>query len=200
MTESKSVESISGFQDEFDFGLTMLSIKFLKFIKKNFDKGNELHIKDFMKRFNYDRSQTVSKYLDILEEKQLIESYYQSSTTEGFKGGYPKGLRVVRITAKGLRFIYSLFLSDTEQALIEKLRKDGDVNMEVGTVSLIISEFTENSASIQDHRIKTIILRELGPEIVPESILENICRKVRQIQLESGQEFIRDYTVKHSSS
>lgn len=174
-------------QNEFGVKLAPLSIKFLKFIKINNDQGRSSYIKDFVDHFNYKKHQVVSKYLDKLENTQLIESHWE------------EGKRVIDISTKGLDFIYTLgcsYLSELEQMCIKKLRREGKIRASLETISLIISEFTHNTAPSQDNLIKDAILREFGKEIVPESSLENICERIRQIQLESSKDFIENYSNK----
>ncbi len=174
-------------QNGFGIKLAPLSIKFLNFIKINNDQGKPTYIKDIMDHYNYKRHQVVSKYLDKLENKQLIESHRD------------EGKRVIDITAKGVDFIYNLacsYLSELEQMWIKKLRRDGKIKASFGTISLIISEFTQGMVQNQDDSIKEVILRELGEDKVRVSSLENICAKIRQIQLKSSRDFIENYNNK----
>ena len=175
-------------QNGFGIKLTPLSIKFLNLIKINNDQGKSTYIKDIMDHFNYKKHQVVSKYLDKLENKQLIVSHWG------------EGKRVIDITAKGVDFIYTLaysYLSELEQMWIKKLRRDGKIKASFGTISLIISEFTQGMVQNQDDPIKEAILREFGIEKVPESSLENICERIRQIQVESSRDFIKNYRNKN---
>ena len=103
--------------NELGVKLTQLSIEFLRYIKINYDQGNHLYIADLMDYFNYNNHQVVSKYLDKLENYQLIESHFE------------EGKRVINITPKGLDVIYTLifsYLSEPERVWIEKLRSGGN--------------------------------------------------------------------------
>ncbi len=178
------------FQNGFGIKLAPLSIKFLKLIKINNDKGKPTYIKDIIDHFNYKKHQVVSKYLDKLEYKQLIESHWE------------KGKRVIEITSKGVDFIYTLvcsYLSGLEQMWIKKLRREGETKASFRTISLIISEFTEKLVLYQDDPIKDAILREFGRDFVSESSLKNICERIRQIQIESSRKFIENYNNKNAS-
>jgi len=180
MTESRKLP-----QNGFDVELSPLSKKFLKFIKMNDDRGKSTYIKDIKDYFDYKKHQIVSRELDNLENNQLIESHRKD------------GRRVVDITAKGLDFVYALgcsCLSTLEQMWITKLRREGKIKDSLGTVSLIISEFTQNAVPNQSALIKDVILREFGEEEVPESSLENICESICQIFLESSKDFIENYS------
>jgi len=175
-------------QNGFGMKLSPLSIKFLKFIKINNEQGKPTYIKDIMDHFNYKKHQVVSKYLDKLENTQLIESHWD------------KGKRVIDITVKGVDFIYTLacsYLSELEQMWIKKLRREGKIKASFGTISLIISEFIKYLVLNQDHHIKVAILREFGGELIPKSSLENICERIHQIQLESSRDFIENYRNKN---
>jgi predicted transcriptional regulator len=166
-----------------------LSIKFLKFIKINNDQGKPTYIKDIMDHFNYKKHQVVSKYLDKLEKNQLIDCHWD------------KRKRAIDITAKGVDFICSLacsYLSELEQMWIKKLRREGKIRASFGTIALIVLEFTQSMVLNQDDSIKNVILREFGRKKVPESSLENICERIRQIQLESSREFIENYRNKNA--
>ena len=174
-------------QNGFGIKLAPLSIKFLNFIKINKDQGKPTYIKDIMNHFNYKKHQVVSKYLVKLENKQLIESHWDERK------------RVIDITAKGVDFIYTLacsYLSELEQMWIKKLRREGKIKASFGTISLIISEFTQSLILNLDGPIKDAILREFGREKVSVSSLENICERIRQIQLESSRDFIENYRNK----
>ncbi len=176
-------------QNGFGIKLAPLSIKFLNFIKINNDQGKPTYIKDIMNHFNYKKHQAVSKSLSELEYKQLIESHWG------------EGKRVIDITTKGVDFIYTLacsYLSELEQMWIKKLRREGKIRASFGTISLIISEFTQSMVLNQDGPIKDAILREFGREKIPESSLENICERIRQIQLESSRDFIENYRNKNA--
>ena len=175
-------------QNGFGIKLAPLSIKFLNFIKINNDHGKPTYIKGIMNHFSYKKHQVVSKYLDKLENKQLIESHWD------------EGKRVIDITAKGVDFIYTLacsYLSELEQMWIKKLRREGKIKALFGTISLIISEFTQSLVLNQDDPIKDTILREFGEDFVSESSLKNICERVRQIQIESSRNFIENYRNKN---
>ncbi len=177
-------------QNGFGIKLAPLSIKFLKLIKNNNDKGKPTYIKDIMYHFNYKKHQVVSKYLDKLENKQLIESHWG------------EGKRVIDITAKGVDFIYTLacsYLSELEQMWIKKLRRDGKNKASFRTMSLIVSEFTEKLVLYQDDPIKDVILREFGRDFVSESSLKNICERIRQILIESSKDFIENFNNKNAS-
>ena len=125
-----------------------------------------------------------------MENTQLIESHWD------------EGKRAIDITAKGVDVIYTLacsYLSELEQMWIKKLRREGKIKASFGTISLIISEFTHNLVLNQDDPIKNAILREFGRDLVPESSLENICERIRQIQIESSRNFIENYNNKTAS-
>lgn len=62
--------------------------------------------------------------------------------------------------------------------------------------SNIISEFTQELVLNQDDSIKEVILRELGEDKIRVYSLENICERIRQIQLESSRDFIKNYRIK----
>ena len=178
-------------QNGFGIKLAPLSIKFLNLIKINNDQRKPTYIKDIMNHFNYKKHQVVSKYLDKLENKHLIESHWD------------EGKRVIDITTKGVDFIYALacsYLSELEQMWVKKLRRDRKIKAPFGTISQVISEFTQNLILNQGDSIKDTILREFGGETVPESSLENICERIRQIQLESSRDFIENYRNKNTSS
>jgi len=173
----------------FGIKLSPLSIKFLNFIKINNDQGNPTYIKDVMDHFNYKKHQVVSKYLVKLENKQLIESHWDERK------------RVIDITAKGVDFIYTLacsYLSELEQMWIKKLRREGKIKASFGIMSLIISEFIEKLVLNQDDSIKDAILREFGKDLVPESSLENISERIRQILLKSSRDYIKNYSNKNA--
>ncbi len=176
-------------QNGFGIKLAPLSIKFLNLIKTNNDQGKLTYIKGIMNHFNYKKHQVVSKYLNKLENKQLIESHWE------------EGKRVIDITTRGVDFIYTLaysYLSESEQMWIKKMRREEKIKASNGTIPLIISEFTQSMVLNQDDPIKDAILREFGSEKVSESSLENICEKIRQIQLESSRDFIENYLNKNA--
>ena len=177
-------------QNEFGNKLAPLSIRFLKLIKRNNDQGKSTYIKDIMDHFNYKNHQIVSKYLDKLEYKQLIESHWEERK------------RVIDITIKGVDYIYALvcsYLSEFEQMWIKKLRIEGKNIASFGTISLIITEFTQKMVLYQDNSIKEAIFHEFGRDVVSESSLKNICERIRQIQIESGKIFIENYNNEKAS-
>ena len=75
-------------QNGFSIKLAPLSIKFLKLIKINNDKGKPTYIKDIMDHFNYKKHQIVSKYLDKLDFNFLVYPHKCSTSLFWFLGNY----------------------------------------------------------------------------------------------------------------
>lgn len=170
-----------------DIKLPPLPVKFLKLIKTNNDQRKLTHLKDIMEHFNYKNHQAASRGLRELEKYQLIERRWED------------GKRIIAITGKGVDFIYELgcsYLSKQEQTWINKLRREGKVKASFHTISQIIIDFIKELVPGQGDLIKNAILRELEREEFPESTSKNIYLRIRQIMLETSEEFIENYTNK----
>lgn len=158
-----------------------LTVKFLKYIKSNSEKGESTSIEDIQIHFNYRNRQHISTYLNKLEDNGLIKCYTES------------GKRFSDITPKGVDFLYELvcsLLSPVEQMMIKTLRTDGKTQASYRLIGPLMVEYIKKSLHNQRYLIKNAILNGCEEHDVPESTLKNILEKISQILTDSSINFI----------